>query len=207
MRLFLFFLLFQVKTFAIQPEILDEMIKSQIHNRSCDKILQELIVLNISYYGFDEKLHTDGILIVNKKIQQDVKKIFDELLEIKFKIYGINPFLGAKILQDGAKKADDDYNYTGSYACRTMAGWKTKISKHAKGLAIDLNPLINPYYNTKIVIPTGASDYLNRKKHQKDDGFIDKKVILIFKKHGFDIWGGNWKNPKDYHHFERSIDD
>ena len=31
---------------------------------------------------------------------------------------------------------------------------------------------------------------------------ITHKVVDIFRKHGFDIWGGKWNIPADIHHFQ-----
>jgi len=82
-----------------------------------------------------------------------------------------------------------------------------KLSNHSKGLAIDINPLYNPYVKTnkngKIIIsPEKGKKYADRK--QSFPYKIDKNDLCYkeFIKHGF-IWGGAWKSLKDYQHFEK----
>ena len=83
-----------------------------------------------------------------------------------------------------------------------------KVSKHGYGLAIDINPLYNPYYKKtdegeEIVEPINAKEYVDRTKEFKHK--IDEKdpAYKLFTEHGFE-WGGNWKSCKDYQHFEVS---
>jgi hypothetical protein len=71
---------------------------------------------------------------------------------------------------------------------------------------VDINPFQNPYAHfnenndiTKL-LPQSGGLHLNRSKNFS--GKIDERVMEIFAKNGFPIWGGNWQNPKDYHHFE-----
>ena len=82
-----------------------------------------------------------------------------------------------------------------------------KVSKHSKGLAVDINPKYNPYYMQKgngnvVVRPQGSAEYL-----QRNDEFSYKIVkgdlcYRLFKQHGFH-WGGDWGSGKDYQHFEK----
>ncbi len=85
---------------------------------------------------------------------------------------------------------------------------QTAISKHALGLAIDINPLYNPYVLTtesgyRIVEPASAGAYLDRSadfpyKIERDD-----LCCTLFREHGF-YWGGGWASrTKDFQHFER----
>ena len=79
---------------------------------------------------------------------------------------------------DGASiKADN----TSCFNYRAIIG-STKVSKHAMGLAIDLNPFENPY----IPKHNGSWDY--RALGKKEKGFA---------------WGGSWRSVKDYQHFEK----
>jgi hypothetical protein len=80
-----------------------------------------------------------------------------------------------------------------------------KISKHGMGLAVDINTLYNPYITTvngrRTVEPVNAEPYTDR------DANFDYKIekgdlcYELFTAHGFK-WGGEWKNSKDYQHFE-----
>lgn len=82
----------------------------------------------------------------------------------------------------------------------------TTISKHGRGLAVDINPLYNPYHKrlrngTVVVKPSTATPYLDRTKAfpykiQKGD-----LCYRLFTQNGF-VWGGDWNSIKDYQHFE-----
>ena len=84
------------------------------------------------------------------------------------------------------------------------------LSRHAYGLAIDVNPLYNPYvvYNKDgigKVSPATAADYADRSldfPHKIDE---DDLCCKLFIQHGF-FWGGNWKNTRDYQHFQKTVD-
>ena len=85
----------------------------------------------------------------------------------------------------------------------------TKLSKHALGLAVDINPLYNPYitYNTdgtEDVSPVSGSAYADRSisfSYKIDESDLCYK---LFTQHGF-TWGGNWNSCKDYQHFQKTV--
>ena len=99
-------------------------------------------------------------------------------------------------------------NNTSAFNYRTISGSK-KLSNHAYGLAIDINPRINPYVSSKgNVSPTNGKLYkirsIQKCKGKYKDYMIqeDSYICQLFKKYGFS-WGGDWKNSKDYQHFEK----
>ena len=104
--------------------------------------------------------------------------------------------------------ADDEKqmraNNTSCFCYRPVAG-STKLSKHSLGLAVDINPLYNPYYKkrgSKVLIqPSNAAKYCNR--NGKFPYKIDNQDLCyrLFIENGFS-WGGAWKTMKDYQHFE-----
>jgi len=42
--------------------------------------------------------------------------------------------------------------------------------------------------------------FVNREIHRK--GMLTRKEAGIFEKHGFTVWGGDWKQPMDFMHFQ-----
>ena len=88
-----------------------------------------------------------------------------------------------------------------------MAG-SSSISKHAYGLAIDINPLYNPYVKyekdgTGTISPDTAASYADRSAnfpYKIDENDLCYKLFI---QHGF-TWGGNWNNVKDYQHFQKA---
>ena len=106
--------------------------------------------------------------------------------------------------------ADDERqmraNNSSCFCYRTIAGSKT-LSKHATGMAVDLNTLYNPYVRrrangTLFVQPANAKKYCNRQATFPYK--ITKKDLAyqLFTKHGF-RWGGSWPKYKDYQHFDK----
>ena len=81
-------------------------------------------------------------------------------------------------------------NNTSAFNYRVISG-TTKLSNHSYGMAIDINPRINPWVKGNKVSPANGKVY-----KQKND-----TAYKIFKKYGFS-WGGEWRSSKDYQHFE-----
>lgn len=162
----------------------------------------DLRYVKVKYYNFNGKIKS-GELIVNKKIAEKTVKIFYELFQIKY------PIQRMRLIDD--YQADDEKsmaaNNTSSFNFRKVAG-TNRLSKHAMGLAIDINPRINPYINSKgVLAPQNGKAYKERdvkKCKGKYAGYMIQKnsqITKIFKKYGFS-WGGDWKYSKDYQHFE-----
>ena len=169
----------------------------------CKVNLSDLRYCHVLYYGFDNLDH-EGELIVNKAIADDILEIFKGLYEKKYEIekmilideYGANDELS---MRDNNSSA---FNY------RVISGSST-LSNHSYGLAIDINPLYNPYVVPKSdgsteVQPATAVDYVDR--YQSNRHFIRKydACYNLFIDHGF-TWGGDWNTKKDYQHFEYSL--
>ena len=160
---------------------------------------RDLRYVKVRYYDFDGVVQ-EGELIVNKKIADKTVRIFYELYKIKYPIERI-----ALVDEYGA---DDEKsmraNNSSAFNYRTVAG-TSRLSKHALGMAIDINPRINPYINR--LTPANAKIYRNRDEKKCKGKYAshmiqpDSKITKIFKKYGF-TWGGDWKYSKDYQHFQ-----
>jgi D-alanyl-D-alanine carboxypeptidase len=163
---------------------------------------ERLASVKFSYFGFDGRVHDDGEMIVLDAVAARVARIFDRLLQLRFplaKARPINRYDG----DDDASMAD---NNTSSFNDRPVAGG-TSLSMHAYGLAIDLNPVQNPFLEgigaTHRVSPDGGKAYLNRADIRPG---MAEQVIDVFADNGFLIWGGDWHNPIDYQHFQLDRD-
>jgi hypothetical protein len=105
-------------------------------------------------------------------------------------------------------KGDDDVsmadNNTSAFNYRDVVDSKGVLSKHSYGVAIDINPIQNPYIKGKKISPASGTNYVNRKKFQ--NGMIIKNDVCYkaFKDRGW-TWGGEWKTMKDYQHFQKTI--
>ena len=96
-------------------------------------------------------------------------------------------------------------NNTSCFCYRVVSGTQ-KLSYHARGLAIDINPLYNPYIRhakdgSRIVEPANGKPYADRSKQFRYKINKGDLCYRLFIKHGF-IWGGSWRTVKDYQHFE-----
>lgn len=158
--------------------------------------IHELVDVKVNYWGLDQQTHT-GILEVNQLVAQQVKQIFQSLYQAKFPIAKIQP-LSAYQNNDAQALADND---TFAFSCRYMTGSTQYLSMHSFGLAIDINPLLNPYVKGDLILPPQGKAYLHRSSAVPGMIVNNDIVVQTFKKYGW-IWGGNWKSPKDYQHFE-----
>ncbi|MCI8793438.1 MAG: M15 family metallopeptidase [Eubacterium sp.] len=170
--------------------------------RSGAKIsFSDLREVRVKYYDFKGKVRT-GSLVVNKKIALKTAKIFYELYQIRYPVQKLRPI----DMYDADDTRSMEANNTSAFNYRRVQG-STKLSMHSKGLAIDLNPRINPCIRNGVVDPPGGKVYKNRNvrkckgKYRKYMIHKGDRVYKIFKKYGFK-WGGEWYSLKDYQHFE-----
>ncbi len=179
----------------IPSDIYENMIGKSIPNKEQVDISQ-LSYLKVTYYGFDDKPHI-GEIIVDKSVSNEVLDIFEELYSKKYPIEKISLIDKYDAIDDLSMKD----NNTSAFCYREIAG-SNKLSNHSKGLAIDINPLINPMVKNGEVSPREGIDYIDRELNVK--GMITKgdACYEAFTKRGW-TWGGDWTSLKDYQHFER----
>lgn len=165
--------------------------------------LDELQYIRTLYIGFDGNTYV-GELIVNKAIADDIIEIMRCLYENKYpieKMVLIDEYGG----DDVASMTD---NNSSAFNYRVIAN-TTTLSNHAKGMAIDINPLYNPYvtYDKKgreNVSPQAGEEYADRTKEFSYKIDENDLCYQLFISHGFS-WGGSWSKSKDYQHFEKTI--
>lgn len=168
----------------------------------CDR----LRLVKFSYFGFDGKIHDDGEVVVMDAVATHVLRIFDNLRKIRFPIFKARPMNEF----DGDDNASMRANNSSAFNNRKLNGG-SMLSLHAYGLAIDLNPVQNPFLvlsdaSVKIE-PEAGADYLNRMSERPGKSprrGMAEAVVRLFADEGFLIWGGYWDNPIDYQHFQVS---
>ncbi len=161
----------------------------------------DLDTLQVRHIDGQGVTHT-GTIICNHTIASDLRDIFAELYRQRYPIERIRPI---------SEYADDDElsmraNNTSCYCYRRVAGQR-KLSKHARGLAIDINPLYNPYVRrrkdgTLHIQPSTARPYADRRAAFPYKITEQDLCYRLFRQHGF-TWGGHWRTMKDYQHFEK----
>ena len=152
------------------------------------------------HWDYDNQMHV-GEMICNKAIADRVAQIMRQLFDAKYPIQ--------RMLLPDVYDADDETqmrdNNSSCFCYRAIAG-STKLSKHARGLAIDINTLYNPYYKdrtdgTRFIQPATAGKYCDRTWDFPYKIDHDDLCFRLFTEAGFE-WGGDWTSCKDYQHFE-----
>ena len=182
---------------------IDEKIFARIDGKSYKKggplPLDELRYLHVLHKDLSGKT-LEGELICNVKIAEPLIDIFTKLYAENYPI--------EKIRLIDEYDADDELsmrdNNSSCFNFRYVS-FTNRISLHGYGLAVDINPLYNPYIKTvdgkKIIAPDNSADFEDRTKNFPYKITEDDLCCKLFAAHGF-IWGGNcWDDEKDYQHF------
>ena len=183
-------------------EITDELFSrmyGKSYKENCNVPREELIYLHILHKDLDGNTK-QGEIVVNKLISDDVLDIFKELYKANYPI--------EKVRLIDEYNADDESsmrdNNSSSFNFRFISH-TTTISKHGRGLAVDINPLYNPYIkevNGQISLePSTAEPYVDRTADFPYKIDHNDLCYKLFMEHGFE-WDGDWENAKDYQHFE-----
>ena len=189
------------KAYPISDAIFSRM-QGKSYKKDCTIPRSHLRYLHVLHRNVDGNTQL-GELVCSAEIANDLLDIFRKLYDAGYKI--------ERMVLIDEYDADDERsmaaNNSSCFNFRVVNGSKT-LSKHAQGLAIDINPLYNPCirFSTGKVEPANGKPYAtNRTAKQKTPvPFINTSDLCykLFKQHGF-IWGGSWTTVKDYQHFEK----
>jgi hypothetical protein len=161
----------------------------------CPVRLRDLRLLTLTHWGFDGRVRT-GRLVVHEDVARDVVRVFRELYESRYPIrrmWLIDAYGGSDF---ESIEADN----TSAFNCRTATG-SSNWSQHAYGLAIDVNPIENPYVEGGRVYHDASRRYIDRSKRLRGMIHAGDAVVRAFARIGWG-WGGSWSGSvKDYQHF------
>ncbi|WP_435772075.1 M15 family metallopeptidase [Nocardioides sp. SYSU DS0651] len=160
----------------------------------CPVDLEGLRYVTVTFRGFDGEAHT-GELVLAAVEAEDVVSVFRALFRADFPIEEMR----LPTTADLEAHPTGDGNNTAALVCRASRG-TTTWSAHAYGLAIDINPFLNPYHKGDLVLPELASAYLDRSRRQPGIIRPDSVAVREFARIGWS-WGGAWRTLKDYQHF------
>ena len=176
-----------------------ERIRGRSYKDNCTVPAGDLRYLHVLHKDLDGNV-LEGEMICNRQIAADVLEILRELYENDYPIEKIR-LVDEYDAVDEASMAD---NNSSSFNFRFVS-YTNHVSKHGYGLAVDINPLYNPYTKMvngkRSVEPANGVPYLDREKEFPYKITRDDLCCRLFLEHGFN-WGGDWKNSKDYQHFE-----
>lgn len=185
---------------AVVPDYIQEKMRGVSFHENRDISMDELRYTRVLYYDFNRQVQ-EGELIVHKNIAWQTMRAFYQLYKFEYPIEKIR--LVDEYEGDDELSMED--NNTSAFNYRKVEG-KEELSRHALGLAIDINPKINPYVREDGFFPKNASEYLERDVEkctgEHKEKMIHKQDIAyrIFRRNGFE-WGGDWSHAKDYQHF------
>jgi hypothetical protein len=184
----------------IPPRLEASLIKTSSWQPGCPVPLSGLRVLTVTHWGFDGRPH-QGALVVNREHAAPLAKVFRQLYRQRFPIRHMR--LADMYGPNRARPADGDI--TGSFRCRKAVpspcnpSASTSWSNHAYGLAIDINPVENPYVGCGMTRDPTSLRYVDRSRIRK--GMVTPAVVRAFRAIGWG-WGGDWTgDTKDYMHF------
>jgi hypothetical protein len=154
-------------------------------------VIEQLELIEVNYLSTDGKIHR-GQVLTNEKIAEDLRYMFNFLMDKGFVVEKAIPIV--KYNWSDSLSMDD--NNTSSFCYRNVS-----YSKHAQGMAIDINPRFNPL----------QWKHLNR-PNQPAGAVLDTTVngtfypghfaVEEFRKRGF-RWGHSFSKYCDDHHFDK----
>lgn len=192
-------------------EVQKEAMNGKSYIENPDISYDDLRYIKVLHYNFYHQIQV-GELVVNQAIAEDCRQIFMELFQEEYEInsmYLIDRYYEKDQARNGEQVDISSINddNTSAFHYRKIAGTEV-LSNHAYGMAIDINPLENPYVKEADLQQTVASpykDYNSYKDRTAQRAHMiskDDACYRIFKAHGFQ-WGGEWNGNKDYQHFEK----
>ena len=159
-----------------------------------------LTLLTMPYRDFTGQDRT-GQMIVAAEVADTVLDIFSDLHDMAFPIERMQPvhmFFG----KDGLSMAA---NNTSAFNCRTVGG-TNRLSQHAFGKAMDINPVQNPYVKGGYTSPEAGQAFDEAAERTAEVKGIIRAggpVVRAFTTRGWG-WGGAWFTLKDYQHFSQN---
>lgn len=184
-------------------------------------VSKKIVNITVKCFGFDDSEKILNLKVLNT-CSESISEIFQELLDERFPIYTascynnramsgttnpsihaygtaidinylMNPFY---IIQEGPESIIPS-------RCKDRDKDKQQISSDLNNLKLtekDINAVLK-----EVIQPEGSDDwFINRALQRK--GMITSDQVKIFRKNGFDIWGGEWRQPMDFMHFQCSRD-
>lgn len=183
-------------------EITDELfakMQGKSYKDNCTVPREDLRYLHVLHKDLNGETK-EGEMVVNQFIAEDVLEILKELYKSDYPIEKIR-LIDEYDASDEMSMRD---NNSSSFNFRFIS-YTTTVSKHGKGLAVDINTLYNPYVKmvngSLSVEPATAVEYTDRSKDFRCKIDHNDLCYKLFTEHGFE-WGGDWESAKDYQHFE-----
>jgi hypothetical protein len=157
------------------------------------EVVASLCLIDLRFLGFDGRPHT-GQILVHRELAAEIREIFALIQALKFPVAGAVPIVRYGWSDEASMAADNSsaFNY------RTIAG-TDRLSCHALGRAVDINPRENPaVYPDGRIAPAGVVYRPDSPGTFTDD----HPAVCAFIERCW-RWGGHFDHVRDYHHFEK----
>jgi poly-gamma-glutamate synthesis protein (capsule biosynthesis protein) len=199
-----------VKQEPIPDDIWNRMQGSSWHATRRCPARNDLALLTVPYLDFNGQPRT-GQLIVAKSVAGTVAGAFMDIFRSgKFRIekmnlidnYSVRDVKGKAVREASDDESMKDSN-TSAFNCRFKSG-SMELSAHAKGIAIDINPVQNPFISRSgKVFPKEGSNYDEERERTGDivGIIVDGDVVTKAFRDRKWTWGADWKSSTDYQHF------
>ena len=186
----------------LPQEVCQQMI-GRSYKEECPVPLSDLRYISVNHWDYDGYVRV-GHMVVHAKLANELLDIFKELFEQKFPIERME-------LVDQYNADDErsmEANNSSCFCFRANTTTPGIYSNHSYGIAIDINPLVNPYVKGERVLPERGKAYLDRTRVYL--GGItdapDNACYKAFTSRGYE-WAGSWPDRQDYQHFSKQISD
>lgn len=154
-------------------------------------VIDELVLFDVRYISTDNIIH-QGQIMCNRRIADDIRHMFNFMMNNGFMVQKVIPAVRYG-WSDSLSMANNN-SYSFNYRNITY-------SKHAQGMAIDINPMQNPLRWKNVDKPNQP---LNAVLDSTVNGtlFPGHAVVDEFRRLGF-RWGHTFSKYYDDHHFEK----
>lgn len=156
---------------------------------------RDLRLVTVSHWGFDGRAKK-GKLVVHEDAAAGIVSVFRTLYEERF------PIRRMRLVDayGGSDFESIEADNTSAFNCRAATG-SSSWSQHAYGLAIDVNPIENPYVESGRTYHDASRRYLDRSRRLEGMIHAGDVVVRAFARIGWS-WGGSWSGSvQDYQHF------
>ncbi len=189
---------FDAHVHAVGPALQRQMRGTSWHAGQGCPAFADLRLLEVVHRGFDGRDRV-GLLVLHRDAAADVRAALERSYASGFAIQRMR-------LIDRYGGDDDRSmaaNNTSAFNCRTVAG-TSRLSEHAFGRALDINPVQNPYVSSGgAVSPAAGRGYLDRSDVRRGMLVAGDATVTAFRDRGWG-WGGDWSATKDYQHLSAS---
>lgn len=199
-----------VAAFSIDSCFRSEPLSDEVFARMEGRSFQDGCPVSRNELRYLRMLHRNDSLQPQLGEMVAHEAIADELLHVFRALYEGNYPIHKMLLIDNYD-ADDNRSMADnntSCFCYRRAGHQRNLSRHSWGMAVDINPLQNPYITRFGTEPAEGAAYVNNRDSLAT---VCPEVItmeslpyrLLHDRFGFE-WGGRWTRSRDYQHFQKA---